>query len=514
MKITDKELEQSLVEKISRFDKLTASFSDDDKSGFVAYDGDNFYIKRANELLLKKVFSGSDLDHYYSHLYKESSYIKNSFNTNMNYKNIASKNAGSQGVYLDGFSLYKVANSIKKVKKYAESVLMLDSKGVFYRFNLKDRKEEFAFDFIRKARTDFAIETINPFDILDFEVYGEGFLISTSINGVFYADLKANTIEVKFLQDEVKSIKDIANGNVLLTSESGEINVFNFKTGSRVETYNTLVKSNQDQRAIESNGDYVFLLGKSKTSEENSENLLHVWRRDLAGISYDSIDRALYPGYDSRKHHVMFLAIDKDSAYLSGVKDGKHLFVWKYNLKDLAAEFQETVFTGIEIDKLNFVKVENGLITFANNSQIITIDQSGSVIKNFYLKGLKSNDIRNVMFRDELKDMVIINGNEILLYRFPEHRYEKEIVYKIYEGTDACNNIDVYVSTNPIKEKIVFTDGTTGAQIQPYYAINDQFGYAFKLLGVASKSVHMKIIPDDNTLIKGVVVNADKIYLK
>jgi hypothetical protein len=514
MKITDKELDQSLVKKIERLDKVTETFSEDDKSGFLAYDGDNFYIKRANELLLKKVFSASDLDNYHTHLYKESNYIKNSFNTNMNHKNIASKNIGGQGVYLDGFSLYKVANPIKKVKKYGESLLMLDNKGVFYKFSLKDRKEEFAFDFLRKARTDFAIETINPFDILDFEVYGEGFLISTTINGVFYADLKANTIELKFLEDDVKSIKDILNGNVLLTSESGEINVYNFKTGMRVETYNTLKKSNQSQRAVESNGDYVFLLGKSLTSEENSENLLHVWRKDQAGISYDNIDKAVYPGYDSRKHHVMFLSVDGDTAYLSGLKDGKHLFVWKYNTKDLGSEFQEVVFTGIDIDKLNFVKVEGGFITFANNNQIITLDQSGKVVKNFYLKGLKSNDVRNVIFRDSQKDMVIVNGNEVLLYRFPEHRFEKEVIFRIYEGTEACNNIDIYISTNPIKEKISFLDGTTGAEIHPYYAINGEFGYAFKLLGVPSKSINMRVLPDESTNLKGVVVNADRVYLK
>jgi hypothetical protein len=516
MKITDKELDQLIVEKVNRLDTIIENFSEDDKSGFVAYNGEKFYIKRANELLLKKVFSSNDITNYHEHLYTEKGSIKNSFNSNLNYKNVASTSIGSQAAFLEGFSLYNTSNRIKKIKRYDTYVLMLDTKGVFYKFDLAERKEIFAFDFVRKVTTDFAIEKLEPFDVLEFEIYKDGFLIATAYNGVFYADIVNNTIEVKFLEENVVSIKDIQNDNLLMANDEGVITIYNFTTGMRIETFNTLKKLNQHQRALESNGEYVFVLGKSTTIEENSENLLHVWKRDRAGLGYNNIDRLLYPGYDSRRYHIMFLSLDESDkhAYLSGVKDGKYLFLWKYNLEKLDEQFEEIVFKTIEIDKLNFVKVDDKNITFSNNDQLITINGEGRIIKNFYLKNLKSLDIQNVVYRKDQKDMIIVSGNDLMLYRLPDHRFEKELTFKVYDEEVACNNIDIYFSTTPIKEKITFIDADTSAEIRPYYSMNGEFGYIYKIVGSPSKKILMKVLPDETTVINGVVVNADRLFLK
>lgn len=508
MKINEKDIDPGIINKINRLDKVVNSFSDENKSGFLTYNGTEFTIKKINDLSLRKIINYSDLLKFEKYLYKNDSLYASSFSNNFNLHNRANSKFRTQVVSLNGIEIFSIDNPIRISKREKNNFLVLDTEGIFYKFDIATRKLDFSLNIIERVKSLFAIEKLLPYDVLTFEVYRTGFLFSTRHNGVFYADIENNQLEVVFIEDHVTLIQDSGDGNVLLLSEGGIITIYNFDNRVKLETINILKKLDQYPfRSTEENND-IFILGKHKYTNSN-KNILHILKRDLANLGYSDISSLIYPGTENYDYDIFDLIIDGDSLYIVGLKN-KQLFFWKYSLANLSKEYQEVIFTAFEIEKLSFVKIKNGEIYFSYDNKLIVIDETGKIIKNFKLKSERIDDI---VFLENNKELMVFSEKSAVLYSISDYFPEAETTLSCTIGKDF-NVTEIFSKSTNGKEKLVLVNGDTLEQIIPSVYLSFKEYTFIRILGSNFTNLIIKISIPEDTEIDGIIVYKDRIFLK
>lgn len=508
MKITEKDIDLSILNKVNRLDKIVDSFSDEDKSGFLTYDGSNFSIKKINDLSLRKILNYSDLLAFDNYLFRDSELYKSSFSNNFNLNNRANSKFKTQIVSLKGINLFLIKNPIRISRKEKEHLLILDTNGIFYKFNLIKKELDFSLDIIERVKSLFAIERFLPYDIINFEIYNNGFLFSTKYNGVFYADIENNKIEVIFPDNGIELIQDSGDGNILLLSEDGIITIYNFKKAVKLETINLLKKLDQYPfKSTEEKGD-IFILGKHKYTNSN-KNILHIMKRDLANLGYSNISGLVYPGSENYEYNVSELIIDGEYLYLAGLKE-KKLFIWKYSLANLSKEYHEIIFEKFSIEKLSFIKIKDGEIFFSFDNRLLVIDETGKILKNFKLN---SDRIDDIIFMESNKEILVFSEKDVVLYKIFEYFPENEIVLSSPIGKEF-NLIEVFSKSNDGQEKILVVNEDTLDQIIPSVYLSFEKYTFIRILGSSASSIIIRMSVPEGTEIDGVIVHKDRIFLK
>jgi IMP cyclohydrolase len=141
--------------------------------------------------------------------------------------------------------------------------------------------------------------------------------------------------------------------------------------------------------------------------------------------------------------------------------------------------------------------------------KLLFLDMEGKIKKNLKLKS-KINDI--IFLNDE--EFIGISEEGLSFNRIPEYIHEKTILLNVYNEKESCNNIDVYVKSNDAQEKFMFVEEETGTPIAPYYLATYKNNTIVKILGSKAKSIIMRIDSPQGNKIEGIVVNADKVFLK
>jgi len=511
MKLTEKDLDPVVLEKLDRLEGLVKNFPKDDAGGYVAFNGREFFIKRINDINLRKIISESELNKHEEYFFKETKTIKNSFDSNFNINNRSNKNLRTQVVELQGTPLLAIDNQFRLSRKEKNYILLLDSKGIFYKFNLIQKRLEFSLDIISKIKTLFAIEHFGYYDIINFEIFRDGFLFSTKDNGIFFADVMNNNLEILFPENNIKAIRDLGKDKILLISDRGTIIIYDFNSGLKTDTFNQLKRLDQEPKKIIIDDDKIMILGKNRFNNSN-ENILHIWKKDSAGIEFQNISNRIFPGpgSNSSKYEANFISNDENNIYISGLKNQKNLFVWKYDLNNLANKFQEIIIDNPEFDQLDFVKIYEDEVVLGYKKKILFLDKNKEIVKNLSLTDVKSID--DIYFEKGEKKFLVVSDTQLISFKLPEYNYESTFTASLYNGP-AINNIEIYIASSTGKEDVVLVDGDTSMQIIPSYYLTHNGNTFIKVLG-SIKNLTMKINLLEDTEIKRMVVNADKIYLK
>jgi len=506
MKLNNDNLDAALVEKINRLDAII----DKNDSGFVGFNNGEFHIKKVNEALLRKMTSDSEIERLSSHMYSETNHIKNGFNSNFNINNRANVGLRNQIVSIDGLEIFSTEDVIQKVKMADTYCLILDSQGMFYKYSFVNREVIFQLNIAEKVSTLFAIKDFQPYDVLDFEIFKGGFLFSTKQNGVFFADVPNNSLEILYPEHGVILIKVLNDKDIMFLNKNGHMSMYNFESTLKTETYKFLTNNHQRAKKIEVHADKVVILAEA-IYNTSTEGVLHILEKDLADVSYNNISGKIYPNYETEKYKPTFISADGEYIYLAGLKDGKYLFLWKYSIANLHHKPVEILFNLIEIDKLNFVRVHNGEIFFNFEDRLIIINEKCEILKNLKLD--KFMEITDILFQQGSSRILIITDNKVQSYIIPEYVYEAEYTAELYNGS-GCNNFEVIINMKNGNDIVMFMNGETLEQIHPlYYLSKDGTSYV-RLTGKVVKQLLAKITVLEGMEYEGIVVNSDTIYIK
>jgi len=507
MKLTQKDLDAVIVEKLGRLDSVVDNFIPGAKGSLVNFDGKTFGLTKVNTLALNRITSNSEIEELKSHLYNETPIIKSSIFTNFNLNNRANRNFKTQILNLIGNTVFKTDGDIRIIKKGEGYILILDRKGIFYKYNLELKEIDFKLNIADKVKNLFAVKSFQPYDILDFDLFRGGFLFSTRNNGIFFADIEDNNLEVLFPEKNIVMVKDINDKDILLIDGDGVVTIYDFDQELKLETFNTLKKSDQNIKDVAIYDDEIILLSSHKY-KNTTKNLIHILKRDLAGIGYNNITASIYPGKELYGYIPSFITADDKCIYISGLKKNKNLFIWKYDRNELYKEYKEIIFDKIEIHNLNFVKFNKTNVYINYNDTLLVINEDGEIENNIKLDGLKSQD---VIF--DGNKIYIPSNSELSWYTIPNYIFEPEFNTILYDG-DPCNSIDIFIKGNTGEELVTLLDPETLEQIQPTYYVTYQGNSYIKILGRTITSITAKITVFEGTEIEGIVVKADRIFVK
>jgi hypothetical protein len=511
MKINKNDIDPALVEKITKLDKVVENFTEDDKSGFLAYNGTDFHIKRVNEALFKKILNESDLRRFSDSIYNESGLIKNSFRTNFNSDNRVSKNFKTQVVSPLEETLYISKGEIVFSTKYSNFIYFLNETGILTKFDLLIKQSVGAVNIITELKTRFAVSNIYPFDFLAIEAMEDSVLISTAYNGVLLYDFTKKELEVKFPENQVTLIKTLDNGTILLGIDKVDSNIafYNFESGMKIESSNALKKKMfQAPHLVDYHNDNLFVVGRPY-GVNTTKNLLHYWKKDIAKFNFNNLDGILFPGLDYLNYSLSHAFLTDDHLYISGLRDNKNLFIWQYDLRSLSKEFKEFSFNRFSFNRLDFIELNEEFFMAGDGNKLYFLNAKGEVERNLELSG----KIKNIYVKNQY-EFYLISGEKLIEVKVPEYKETPEIVLDVFSSENPCNNIDIYVKGSSGKEKFVFIDKDTLTQIAPYYIGVYEKNTIIKLLGSTAKNITMKMTTSSETEIEGIVVNADRVFLK
>jgi hypothetical protein len=510
MKINKKDLEPSIIEKVEQFDRIKEGFTSEDKSGFVAFNGNEFYIRRVNDLLIRGIFSEKDIESYKNHLYKESNLEKNSFNSYINEGNVAVSTFKSLSVKPVEQVLYRFTSNIVLHARLNEELFVLTEKGALVRYNLKKRKHEDSFDLLTYIKNNFAIQDVSIYDFLAAEVIPGGVLLSTKNNGVFLYSSQEKTLEIKFVESSVSVMKYLGNNTVVFGVDRVDNNVLFFNLeGQKIESSNVLKrKIYQMPFLIDSSEENLIVVGRPY-GIETTKDIVHYWKKDKANVSFNNLDGKIFPGYQNKRYSVRHLTVTKSSVYISGIKEDGKLFIWQYDLEELEKPFNELSFEKFSFKDLSFVDMNESYFVIGESDNLYFLNANGDVEKN-----LKLNEkIKTVILSEFSDEFFYVSNDKIIFTKIPEYS-EKEVILNLYASETLCNNIDVYLKSSTGKEKVVFFDRDTLNEVTPYYHAVHGGDIIVKLLETNSKNISMKIVSPKDSIVEGVVVSKNKLFMK
>jgi hypothetical protein len=508
MKITRDNLDPEIIKKLDIIDKLYGNLEGLNGSELLSYTDGQFKGRKINDLTLRQIGKLSDIHNLQDHLYIEKGTIKNSIQSNFNINNRASVSFRNQILNLKGYQLFETTNQIRLFRKEGDQLLILDRSGIFYNYNVPTKKIDFSLDIASRVKSLFAITRFLPYDILDFQIFRGGFLFSTSHNGVFFADIENNNLEAIFPEPWILQIKVIDNDTILLISKTGTFTIYNYEKRLKIETFNKLKNLHQIVKRVVVDENRIYILATNNITNA-TKGILHVFEKDLAGIGYNDITSSVYPGYDILNVLIINSCLCKDSFVIAGIRD-KSVLLWKYKKDEINKKFEEIIFNKLDIDYVNFIKIENQSIYINYKDRLIVFDINGNIINNIKLD---IDAIQDIIFESENK-FYAISDTKLSLYSIPNYaKTEQEFTAQVYEG-EATNNIEILIKSNTGDQLITLIDPESLEEIHPNFHMiyhNDSY---IKITGRTITNLIMKIKVTEMTEIEGIVVNADRIFLK
>lgn len=473
MKITERELDEKVLIKLNRLDNIVDNFDPNNLEGFLAYNSQKgFYNKKVNENILREVYKNSDFGTIRDHLKKESSNIKNTYNSNLElYKN----NKVTQGFInlAKDASLNKISSNIFKV----------------FHNNIILHKNGFINDTVN------AIEKINNTlhvkilisDIVDINYLDGAFLISTKYNGIF-----------KILNNDVELFSPLCNykiesiAEVLFLVSPFDIMILD-KDGNKIEKINTIKNDIEIPKFIVNDGNKIFVI--------TNHNKLYCWEKDKAQLNVNNISGNFTEFSNDNRYQTLGVDIKDNILFLYGSYLMTKTFIWKLDLSDPLADYKELI---LDYSLKDVLILKDNVYLLAIEGHILLLSDNNVTI--------------NILFNNKMK---FINSSSKVLLLFDNSLYELLIpeIEKDNKNLDfiitekLSNNVDVLIK-NYNNENIGFYDFNKNSQILPYFIAKDENDILIKLKNINSEKIIMRIVLNNNSNIEGLVVRDNKIFVK
>lgn len=506
MKITLRDLDQSIIEKLNILDNVANTFDETHPDGFVSYGKNGFYFKKTNDTFLKKVYDENELVSLEKALYSTDSNIVNSNNRDLRV-NKTLNYATHAFLHNAEFSFKKdFSDKIVLYKNFDNMLLVLTIDGKLY----KCTKENTAsVDLLKILEGNFNLaKKITANDIVDFEILDyDTLIVATSNFGVYklnITNLSNSTVELLFVVSGLRKIK-LSYTKTLFTISDEFCAQYDLQTGNRIEKYNNILNRRQVPVDIDNVNGNIFILAVS-TGMYNLDNLLHCWRLDQEKVSYNNADSYIEKIKLDNRYQVMFLCNDSKNIYIAGLfKDSP--FIISYDAETLRITGNK-VFKEITLDEFTDIRVLDGnfLILSKNMVYILSKDQLQETVK------LPNSCDRIKIFNGE-----IILSSDKSIVKFQLDKFEKKtetLSYLLFDDQDPCNNIDIFIKGATRTERVILVDGETNTEIIPSYYMMFKNNSIVKLMNSKVKKLILKLSVTPNSNVEGIVVRKNRMFLR
>lgn len=502
MKITRKELDPSLLAKLDQLDNVKTTF-EENSDGFVSYGPSGFYFKKTNDTFLKKVYTEDEIVDLEESLRKTRRNIKSSLLEDIRLDN-KYNTAAKRFMYTIPFSFTKeFTGRILLKEKISSGVLLLLSDG-----NLVKSKSDTveALNILTLIKDTFNLSAqFSVYSFVDIaEIDINTFLVATSNFGIYKVSFTEKSVELICQLNLVKDIEYTHTGNLFVATDEFCAQ-YDLKSGKRIEKYCNLLNERHLPKKIikTANGIFVFAI---PAGIQNNDNLLHFWKLDAAGVAYNCCDDMVPVHSFDNAYQVMEHWCDEKYLYLSGKLGNHKLFIWKYDIRSL--EMEEVIIDCIDITTYDgFLCINDNYIFLTKNHLY--------VIKNNEVIGtilLKEDSQGLYAFKGEIYTTFKKSFGKFLLPNF-ENKVDN-LSYKVYDGEDACNNIDIFVKGATRAERISLIDMSTNREILPSYYMVYNNNSVIKLMNCKATKIKMMISVNEKSDLGGIVIKNNRMFLR
>lgn len=503
MKISRKDLDPSILEKLDLLDNVVTTFDPNSPEGVVSYGSDGFYFKKTNNTLLKKVYDEDEIVELEQSLHSTKRNIKTTEMVDMRIDTSKYNASLKKFLYSLPFSnRTPFTGNIAIMKQISIGLLVLTDDGVLTRVD----GNPINVNIIELLKDHFNLSNqLQIYDIVDLaEIDDNNYLVATKMNGVYKVNLATREVELVFNVANVKTVDMTHTGNVFITTNEF-VAQYDLKSGKCAERYSNVYNSLQLPYKTLKTDIGMFVLG-APCGNQSIENLLHFWKLDKEGVGYNLADNMLGKNPIDNKYQVLFATKTGAAIYLVGKIHDK-IFVWKYDFETLA--FHEEI-----IDCLNLTTL-NGYICINDEQHVFLSGNRLYVVKdNEMTEHYKLDSNCNGLYLQN-NILVSLSGKDIVEFTLPKFEAKAETLsFMIFDSEETCNNIDIFVQDAGRRERITLIDVDTNREIEPTYYFIYNGNSVIKLMNCKSTKIKMTITVSPTASIGGIVVKNNRLFLR
>lgn len=501
MKTTRRDLDSEILEKLDQFDNVVKGYDPSNPDGFISYGASGFYFKKTNDTFLKKVYVEDEIVEFENELTSTKRNITSSLLKDIR-RDEKFNTAAEKFLY--NIKLNNILNcedSICFIKKYFNFYLLLTKSGKLLK--ISNKTKEFETNIVKKINETFNI-SIDLFNIKCIDAIDENtFLIATENNGIFKFDISIDSLELVVLLNNVRSIVYTHTGNIFVATDDFCAQ-YDIKSGMRIEKYNIIFNERQIPKEVY-RFDGGILIITVPAGVQTIVPLVHYMKLDDARVGYNWADGVIEPHPFDIGYQILKTFIDDKYLYLVG-KLHEKIFVWKYDLKTFA--FSNEIIDCIRLDNIDGFISANDFYMFLNENKLYAV---------------RNNELQqNFAFSENIKELFIENGEFLTtgksgIFSFITPKFENKmdnLLYQIYDGTEPCNNIDIFVKNASRSERITILDRETKKEIIPSYYIVYNNNSVIKLMNCKSLKIDMNIQVNSATSLGGILVKNNRLFLR
>lgn len=510
MRVTKKDLDSEIVKKLDQLDPIINS---NEKDGFISFDGTNFYIKKTNEMGLKKVFSHEeiyslqqdclnnrsdsnftnsrtqDLRKSVSNKYNE--VFENSFNINLKERNV-----------------YELSAEAVLSRNINQNIFILTSDGHLTKISNSGRS--YTTNILGYMNNQFSLNA-TVLDIVDIEYSQNIVYLAIKNKGIYKFFEDSNSLELFSVFSNIKFCRIIKNKMFVITDEL--VNILSLESGKRLEKSSRIKNSFQVPSKCTNTETKLFLTGKA-VGIAGLDNLLHIWELDPSEISLNNIDHKISKNNEDYRYLIKSICVNSNRVFIIGNLE-KDIFIWIYDLNNLSNFHQEIIISDNNYDFRNitsaeiinstlFIGVDDRIVQYNIENSKKNIFKASSIIKDL----LFYNDQLYCIFKNTVKSLTI-----------PMIESESEICeFEIMNSESSCNNIDIIVVGGTKNETVELVDEIGNILIPSYQLITEVNGISnivIKILNSTTKKISLRIkVTKDQSKIYGIACNRNKLYLR
>ena len=153
----------------------------------------------------------------------------------------------------------------------------------------------------------------------------------------------------------------------------------------------------------------------------------------------------------------------------------------------------------------------------------IVLNKKPVILSRGHLFVIEDNKItRHLVVPEDSKDLFLKDGNlytvtpsSFINIDLGEFSSKKDnLMFRVYNGEEPCNNLDIFVKDASRKERITLINADTGNEIPPSYYIVYNNNSIIKLMNCSAKNIKMLISVDETTRLGGIVVKYNRMFLR
>lgn len=499
MKITRRDLDTEVLNKLDSLDKVKDTFDENNPDGFVSYNPKNgFYFKKTNDTFLKKVFVEDEIVALENALTSKDRNIRSTMYEDLRLDGKTNRAEQTFLIRTPGTVKKEVSGKILFTKSTDEGFIHYTDTGMVYFGTLE-------VDILSLIKSNFNLGSkICAYDIADIVYFDGKFYVATENNGIYKYIINNQTLELMMSVENVCAIAITKTENLFIATENfcGQ---YDLESGKCIEKYSNIKSCQQTPVSVISNKLGIFVMA-APIGIQTRKPLLHFWKLDSAGVGYNMADNMVERHSFDNAYQVMFAVSDSENIYFAGKLGNHKLFVWTYDMATL--KMTEEI-----IDVLDITTFDGFLVL---NKKMLVLSQG-------HLYAIENNEIvQHLLIPDVAKNLFIKDGQ---LYTNGESRFlnielgvfsakEENLQFKIYNGEEPCNNLDIFVKDASRRERITLINADTGAEITPSYYIVYNGNSIIKLMNCNAKNIKMMISVNESSKLGGIVVKYNRMFLR